>query len=108
MINQAEEYVRGHVHPNGIENFWSLLKRMLGGTYLSVEPFHPFRYLDEPAFRFNTRTGTDANRFVKAQAAIVGKRLTYAELTGCVPPKPETDLARQSRGRRRHVSKRCE
>jgi transposase-like protein len=82
VINHAHQYVNGHIHTNGIENFWSLLKRSLKGTYVSVEPFHLFRYLDEQAFRFNTRKGTDANRFVKALAAIVGKRLTYAELTG--------------------------
>lgn len=82
VINHAEEYVRGNVHTNGIENFWALLKRTIGGTYISVEPFHLFRYLDEQAFRFNTRKGTDADRFVKALAAIVGKRLEYKTLTG--------------------------
>jgi transposase-like protein len=82
MINHAEEYVRGNVHTNGIENFWALLKRSLKGTYVSVEPFHLFRYLDEQAFRFNTRKGTDADRFVKAAAALTGKRLTYDELIG--------------------------
>jgi transposase-like protein len=82
VINHAEKYVDGQVHTNGIENFWSLLKRMLKGTYVSVEPFHLFRYLDEQSFRFNTRKGTDADRFVKASAALTGRRLTYTELIG--------------------------
>ena len=82
VINHAEKYVDGLVHTNGIENFWSLLKRSIKGTYVSVEPFHLFRYLDEQTFRFNTRKGTDADRFVKAAAALTGKRLTYSELIG--------------------------
>src|ERR1051326_6681838 len=82
VINHAEKYVDGNVHTNGIENFWSLLKRTIGGTYVSVEPFHLFRYLDEQAFRFNNRKTTDANRFDLAVSQIVGKRLTYAEVTG--------------------------
>ncbi len=84
VINHAEKYVDGQIHTNGIENFWSLLKRGLKGTYVSVEPFHLFRYLDEQVFRFNTRTGNDASRFSLAVSQIVGKRLTYAELTGKV------------------------
>lgn len=82
VINHAETYVKGNVHTNGIENFWALLKRALGGTYVSVEPFHLFRYLDEQSFRFNTRKGNDAERFQRAMEQISGKRLTYAELTG--------------------------
>ena len=82
FVNHTETYVRGRVHTNGIENFWSLLKRSIKGTYVSVEPFHLFRYLDEQTFRFNTRKGTDADRFVKAAAALTGKRLTYEELIG--------------------------
>lgn len=82
VINHAEKYVDGQIHTNGIENFWSLLKRSIRGTYVSVEPFHLFRYLDEQTFRFNTRKGTDADRFVKAAAALTGKRLTYDELIG--------------------------
>lgn len=82
VINHAEEYVRGNVHTNGIENFWSLLKRSLKGTYISVEPFHLFRYLDEQSFRFNSRKGTDFDRFVQVLSRIVGKRLRYSELTG--------------------------
>jgi transposase-like protein len=82
VINHAVEYVRGNVHTNGIENFWSLLKRTIKGTYVSVEPFHLFRYLDEQSFRFNTRKSGDGERFRKALEQIVGKRLTYAEVTG--------------------------
>jgi hypothetical protein len=77
-----EEYVRGQVHTQGIENFWSCLKRTLAGTYVAVEPFHMDAYLDEQAFRFNNRKGTDANRFYKAVGQVVGKRLTYAQVTG--------------------------
>ena len=82
VINHSEEYVRGHVHTNGIENFWSLLKRTLGGTYISVEPLHLFRYLDEQAFRFNKRKGTDADRFLAVVSLITGKRLEYKQLIG--------------------------
>jgi hypothetical protein len=70
------------VHTNGIENFWSLLKRMIRGTYVSVEPFHMFRYLDEEAFRFNEREGDDADRFLNALVKVTGKRVTYKKLTG--------------------------
>lgn len=80
--HDAEEYVRDAVHTNGIENFWALLKRSIGGTYVSVEPFHLFRYLDEQAYRFNNRKTTDAERFTGVVANVAGKRLTYAELTG--------------------------
>ena len=82
MVNHAVQYVRGNVHTNTLENYWSLLKRSLGGTYVSVEPFHLFRYLDEQAFRYNQRRTTDAHRFDLALSQIVGKRLTYNELTG--------------------------
>jgi hypothetical protein len=76
-------YVEGNVHTNGIENFWSLLKRSINETYVAVEPFHLFRYVDEQAFRFNNRGPMDdADRFRYAMRKIVGKRLTYAELTG--------------------------
>jgi transposase-like protein len=80
VIDHAEAYARGNVHTNGLESYWSLLKRALGGTYISVEPFHLFRYLDEQAFRFNNREGSDSTRFSLAITGIVGKRLTYAEL----------------------------
>ncbi|MGA2588478.1 MAG: IS1595 family transposase [Bryobacteraceae bacterium] len=82
VINHAVEYVNGNVHTNAMENFWSLLKRGLHGTYISVEPFHLFRYIDEQAFRFNNRKMTDAERFDIGVREIVGKRLTYVELTG--------------------------
>jgi transposase-like protein len=82
VINHAEKYVEGNVHTNGIENFWSLLKRTIGGTYISVEPFHLFRYLDEQAFRFNRRKANDADRFFEVLTMVTGKRLEYSELTG--------------------------
>ena len=89
IINHAVEYVNGQVHTNGIENFWALLKRGLHGTYISVEPFHLDRYVDEQAFRFNNRATkdnplTDRDRFMLALSQISGKRLTDAELTGKV------------------------
>ncbi|MGA3261143.1 MAG: IS1595 family transposase [Bryobacteraceae bacterium] len=83
VVDHAVEYVRGEVHTNGLENFWSLLKRGLNGTYVSVEPFHLFRYLDEQAFRYNNRVGfDDKDRFDVAVRQIFGKRLTWEHLTG--------------------------
>ena len=82
VVDHAETYVRGHVHTNGLENFWSLLKRGIQGTYVSVEPYHLFRYLDEQAFRFNERENEDKDRFAKTLGAVAGRRLTYDELTG--------------------------
>src|ERR1700683_163236 len=83
VVDHAVEYVRGEVHTNGLENFWSLVKRGLKGTYISVEPFHLFRYLDEQAFRYNNRKGlNDGDRFSLAVSQIVGKRLTFGQLTG--------------------------
>jgi transposase-like protein len=82
FIDHAETYVNGAVHTNGCENFWSLLKRAIRGTYVSVEPFHLFRYLDEQSFRFNERSGDDASRFVLGLKGILNKRLTYSALTG--------------------------
>lgn len=87
VVDHAEAYVDGAVHTNGLENFWSLLKRALKGTYVSVEPFHLFRYLDEQAFRFNTRKGTDAGRFLSACADVFGKRLMYKVLIGKAEPQ---------------------
>lgn len=89
IVNHAAEYVRGHIHTNGLENFWSLVKRCLNGTYVSVAPFHLFRYLDEQSFRFNTRNTkerklTNADRFALALSQIAGKRLTWVEVTGQV------------------------
>ena len=82
VINHAEEYVRESVHTNGIENFWSLLKRAIKGTYVSVEPFHLFRYVDEQAYRFNERKDEngDRGRFKKLLQHVSGKRLTYKAL----------------------------
>jgi len=83
VIDHAEAYVDGRVHTNSLENFWSLLKRGISGTYVSVEPFHLFRYLDEQSFRYNNRKEmNDADRFNLALSQIAGKRLTFAELTG--------------------------
>jgi hypothetical protein len=83
VINHAEQYVDGRVHTQGIENFWSCLKRGLNGTYVSVEPFHLFRYLDEQMFRYNNRKNLDdAGRFDLVVRQIVGKRITFAQLTG--------------------------
>jgi transposase-like protein len=79
VIDHAECYAKGRIHTNGLENFWSLLKRALGGTYVSVEPFHLFRYLDEQAFRFNERKDNDQGRFVKALRGVMGKGLRYGE-----------------------------
>jgi hypothetical protein len=84
MANKTEAYVRGQVHVNGIENFWSLLKRGLRGTYVAVEPFHLDRYVDEQVYRFNNRQKPmdDYARFEKVLGQLAHKRLTYAELTG--------------------------
>src|SRR5664280_2460615 len=82
VIDHAVQYVDGLIHTNGIENFWSLFKRGINGTYVSVEPFHLFRYLDEQSFRYNNRKLTDGERFGVAVDGIVGKRLTFDQLTG--------------------------
>ncbi len=87
VIDHAEKYVDGKIHTNGLENFWSLLKRGIAGTYVSVEPFHLFRYLDEQVFRYNNRATkdnplTDSDRFSMVVSKLFGKRLTFAELTG--------------------------
>jgi transposase-like protein len=89
VIDHAVSYAVGNVHTNGLENFWSLLKRGLKGTYVAVEPFHLFRYLDEQAFRYNNRKDcdgpvSDGERFNNVLSHVLGKRLTYAELTGKV------------------------
>jgi transposase-like protein len=83
VVDHAVQYVDGNVHTNSLENYWSLLKRSISGTYVSVEPFHLFRYLDEQAYRFNNRKEmTDFDRFKMAASQIIGKRLTWAEATG--------------------------
>src|SRR5215467_2838285 len=87
VIDHAIEYVKGKVHTNGMENFWSLTKRGLSGTYISVEPFHLFRYLDEQEFRYNNRGNKenpvhDGQRFEMILSQVAGKRVMYKELTG--------------------------
>jgi transposase-like protein len=82
VVDHAVEYVSGEAHTNGLENFWSLLKRTLGGTYVSVEPFHLFRYLDEQSWRYNNRKMTDSERFSIGVSQITGKRIMYKELIG--------------------------
>jgi hypothetical protein len=81
-VDHSRQYVLGEVHANGLENFWSLLKRGLNGTYVAVAPFHLFRYVVEQVFRFNVRKGTDASRFHVTMLNTPGKRLTYKVLTG--------------------------
>ena len=85
VVDHAVEYVNGQIHTNGLENFWSLLKRGISGTYVSVEPFHLFRYLDEQSFRYNNRKDMkEADRFSAILSQVAGKRLTFAEVTGKV------------------------
>ena len=91
FVDHAECYAKGAVHTNGLENFWSLFKRCIKGTHVSVEPFHLFRYVDAEAFRFNNRKATDGERFTEVLKGIAGKRLTYKALTGedvVSPPAP--------------------
>ncbi len=87
VVNKTESYVRGRVHVNGMENFWSLLKRSLRGTYVAVEPFHLSRYVDEQVFRYNNRKDgdrklNDRDRFTAVMSQVLGHRLTYSDLTG--------------------------
>lgn len=97
VVDHAVQYVDGKIHTNGLENFWSLLKRSLHGTYVSVEPFHLFRYLDEQSYRYNHRKDDDGNvlgdgqRFDIAVRKIVGKRLTWDHLTGKEAPPAVVD-----------------
>ena len=88
-VDHAECYVRGKVHTNGLENFWSLLKRSLGGTYVAVAPFHLHRYVNEQVFRYNARKGTDGGRFLAVAANTIGHRLTYKELIAAEPRRTE-------------------
>jgi transposase-like protein len=97
VIDHAVEYVNGKIHTNGMENFWSLLKRGLSGTYVSVEPFHLFRYLDEQEFRYNNRGNrkypvNDSDRFRLVTSQLSGKRLTYKQLIGKETEKPHPGL----------------
>jgi transposase-like protein len=88
VVDHAERYGDGKVHTNGLENFWCLLKRTIKGTYVNVEPFHLFRYLDEQSFRFNERKSTDSERFLKAIPSLIGRHLTYGALTGKLSLEP--------------------
>ena len=108
VVDHAVQYVDGRIHTNGLENFWSLLKRGINGTYVSVEPFHLFRYLDEQSFRYNNRATkdnplTDADRFQYALSQIVGKRLTFAEVTERWVKRLSNPL-RLKRGRKRKIA----
>jgi hypothetical protein len=98
VVDHAVQYVDGRVHTNGLENFWSLLKRGISGTYVSVEPFHLFRYLDEQTFRYNNRKDmNDGQRFTLAMSQVFGKRLTYDQLTGkSESPHHETTGTRET------------
>jgi len=92
IVDHATEYVNGNVHTNGLENFWSLFKRCIKGTHVSVEPFHLFRYLDAETYRFNNRKLNDGARFIGVLQSTSGKRLTYKSLIG------ENVVDRQSLG----------
>ncbi|HVM61701.1 MAG TPA: IS1595 family transposase [Verrucomicrobiae bacterium] len=106
-INHAVCYVKDRVHTNGLENFWSLLKRTIRGTYVSVEPFHLFRYLDEQAFRFNERKNTDAGRFLIGIMGVIGRRLKYAKLISEAGSHEETATGtREAKTVKRHMKRR--
>lgn len=98
VINHAEKYVDGLIHTSGLENFWSLLKRSLSGTYVKVEPYHLFRYLDEQAYRFNTRRGDDADRFREVLGRVSGRRLTWDEVRDRTPKPSPRPVARYPMG----------
>ena len=87
VINHAETYVKDHIHSNGAENFWSFFKQCIHGTYVSIEPPHLNRYVDEEAFRFNDRTLNDGERFVRVMAEVQGRRVMYKDLIGEDGPK---------------------
>jgi transposase-like protein len=95
MIDHAIAYVNGNVHTNGMENFWSLLKRTIKGTYVSVDPVHLHQYLDEQAFRFNERKDSDSGRFIKAAKGVIGRGLRYLDL---IDGKGGEDLTPQTAG----------
>ena len=98
VVDHAEKYVDGKIHTNRLENFWSLFKRCIKGTHVSVEPFHLFRYLDSECFRFNNRDLKDGGRFIAALQGMSGKRLTYKALTGASEPAPGSDSSAASAG----------
>jgi len=91
FVDHAEAYVRGAVHTNGLENFWSLFKRCIKGTHISIEPFHLGAYVDSEAYRFNNRETDDASRFVGAMKGLAGKRLTYEALIGALEVAPGSE-----------------
>lgn len=101
VIDHAEKYAEGLVHTNGIENFWSLLKRGLGGTYVCVRPFHLFRYLDEQAYRYNYREEPDSEKFELALGRTPGRRVTWDELTSKAPKADPSPPPVHAAGRRR-------
>jgi len=99
FVDHAEAYVKDKVvHTNGLENFWSLFKRCVKGTHVSIEPFHIQAYVDSEAFRFNNREVKDGDRFVLAAQGLHGKRLTYKALTGALEATPGNDKAVESVG----------
>jgi transposase-like protein len=106
VVDHAEKYAEGLVHTNGLENFWSLLKRGLSGTYVSVRPFHLFRYLDEQAYRYNYRKDSDAERFEAALGRAPGRRGTWAELTSKAYPEEPKQLPLFAPRRRRVLPQR--
>jgi transposase-like protein len=79
-VDHSQRYVDGDAHTNGVENFWTLFKRAVKGTYVAVAPFHVGRYVTEEAFRFNNRLKSDFARFFQALTQVVGRRLTYRQL----------------------------
>lgn len=85
VVDHAECYVKDNVHTNGLENFWSLLKRTIKGTYVHCAPFHLHRYLGEQVYRFNNRKDNDVGRFIHAISSLSDKRLTYQKLIGVNP-----------------------
>jgi transposase-like protein len=99
FVDHVEAYVRGAVHTNGLENFWSLFKRCIKGTHVSVEPFHLGAYVDSEAFRFNHREVKDGDRFVKAMRSLHGKRLTYKALIGALEDAPASNNGMDENGK---------
>ena len=85
VVDHAIAYVDGRVHTNGLENFWSLFKRCIHGTWVGIEPFHLHRCLDEQTWRFNARKVDDGERFIKAVGGIGNGPLPYKRLIGEAP-----------------------
>src|SRR5439155_14254217 len=105
VIDHAKAYAKGRIHTNGLENFWSLLKRAIKGTYVSVEPWHLFRYLDEESFRYNRWHGHDGDRFQTVLDSVTGRRVTYKALTGKALPRTRSDQTYDRPTRRRDTTK---